>query len=160
MTKKILIALDGSEAAWRAVEYVGKHFGRVPRVKVTLLHVLPDLPPLFWDIGHFLSRQEQKARKSLIDQWEKEHEARWTELIEKAKRHLVRAGVSAGAIRRTFKPDYGDVATEIIEEAVKGRYSAIVMGRTGRAKDRTPRLGSVTNKVLRHASGFQVIVVN
>jgi nucleotide-binding universal stress UspA family protein len=160
MDKKILIALDGSEESWHAVEYVGKHFGRRPDVKVTLLHVLPDLPPLFWDIGHFLTKEEHKTRKSLVDQWEKEQEARWTDLIQKAKRRLVKAGISASAIKRKFKPDYGDVATEIIEEAQKGRYSTIVIGRSGRGKNKTSQLGSVTNKVLHHASGLHVIVIN
>lgn len=41
---EILITLDSSVGAWRAVEYVGKTFGRTPGVQVTLLYVLSGLP--------------------------------------------------------------------------------------------------------------------
>ena len=37
---KLLIALDSSKGAWRAVEYVAPTFGKTPGVQVTLLHIL------------------------------------------------------------------------------------------------------------------------
>jgi hypothetical protein len=59
---KLLIALDSSEGAWRAVEYVAKTFGNTPGVQVTLLHVLSGLPPAFWDDGHILQEKERATR--------------------------------------------------------------------------------------------------
>ena len=44
MARKLLIALDSSEGAWRAVEYVADTFGPTPGVQVTLLHILSSLP--------------------------------------------------------------------------------------------------------------------
>ncbi len=69
---KILIALDRSDGAWRAVEYVAKTFGKTPGVQVTLLHVLSALPPAFWDDGHVLQEKEREARQRLVASWEKE----------------------------------------------------------------------------------------
>ena len=60
---KLLIALDSSEGAWRAVEYVAQAFGTTPGVQVTLLHVLAGLPPAFWDDGHILQEKEREARQ-------------------------------------------------------------------------------------------------
>ena len=70
MARKLLIALDSSEGAWRAVEYVADTFGPTPGVQVTLLHILSSLPPAFWDDGHILGKQEQESRRRLIGSWE------------------------------------------------------------------------------------------
>ncbi|HEY9073169.1 MAG TPA: universal stress protein, partial [Desulfobaccales bacterium] len=71
---KLLIALDSSEGAWRAVEYVAQTFGKTPGVKVTLLHILSGLPPAYWDDGHVLQDKEREARQRLVASWQKEQE--------------------------------------------------------------------------------------
>ena len=38
MTTKLLIPVDGSEGAMRAVTYVADTFGHTPELKITLLH--------------------------------------------------------------------------------------------------------------------------
>jgi hypothetical protein len=58
---KLLIALDSSKGAWRAVECVAKTFGRTPGVQVTLLHILSGLPPAFWDDGYVLQDKEREV---------------------------------------------------------------------------------------------------
>ncbi len=62
MAHKLLIALDSSEGAWRAVEYVAETFGKTPDVQVTLLHILSGLPPALWDDGHILGDKERQGR--------------------------------------------------------------------------------------------------
>jgi hypothetical protein len=74
MANKILIALDSSEGAWAAVEYVAKTFGQAPGVQVTLLHILPGLPPAFWDHGHIMSGNEKESLQHLMAYWEEEQE--------------------------------------------------------------------------------------
>jgi nucleotide-binding universal stress UspA family protein len=157
MTHKILIALDHSEGAWRAVEYVARTFGQTPGVKVTLLHILPGIPPALWDTGHIPTKEEKKARESLVATWEETKENKWKGLLQKAQGRL-EAGISAEAITRDFEPDYGGVAEEILEEARAGGYSTVVMGRRGLGTLKSILLGSVTNKVLQHAQGFAVII--
>ena len=72
MAHKVLIALDSSEGAWRAVDYVAEAFGRTPEMQVTLLHVLSGLPPAFWDDGHILSDPEKESRQRLVGNWQKD----------------------------------------------------------------------------------------
>ncbi|MEJ2069678.1 MAG: universal stress protein [Syntrophobacterales bacterium] len=67
MAVKLLIGLDKSAGAWRAVEYVAKSYAQTPGVEVTLLHILGGLPPAFWDDGHILSEKERENRQRLID---------------------------------------------------------------------------------------------
>jgi nucleotide-binding universal stress UspA family protein len=157
-SEKILIALDESEDSWRAVEYVAARFGRSAGVSITLLHILPDLPPEFWDIGHFLGRAEQRARERGIAEWEKAQEMKWTGLVRKARARLVGSGIRASAVRRKFVPGVGDAAAEIVDEARKGGYSTIVIGRGGKRPGPSSLLGGNADRVVRLAWDLNVIV--
>jgi nucleotide-binding universal stress UspA family protein len=159
MAQKILVALDSSEGAWRAVEYVARTFGQTPGVEVTLLNILTGLPPAFWDDGHILGDQEREARQRLVDQWQTDQEKGWLGLVAKAKETLVAAGIPAAAVTATFKPKYFDVAEDIINAALDAGCSTIVMGRRGLGKAKALLLGSVTSKVVHHAKGVAVTIV-
>ena len=94
MAHKVLIALDSSQGAWGAVEYVAEAFGQTPGVQVTLLHVLSGLPPAFWDDGHILEEKEKESRQRLVAGWQKEQEKKWQGLVKKAHERLTKAGVA------------------------------------------------------------------
>jgi|UniRef100_A0A7C5ELF4 nucleotide-binding universal stress UspA family protein len=158
MAGKLLIALDSSEGAWRAVEYVARTFGQTPGTEVMLMHVLGGLPPAFWDDGHILSHQEREARQRLIAGWQAEQERRWEGLVNKAREVLSKAGVTA--VTSKFKPKYFDVAEDLVNEAVEGGFSTIVMGRRGLGTAKGLLLGSVTHKVVQNSRGLAVIIVS
>jgi len=157
MAVKLLIALDKSEGAWHAVQYVADTFARTPEVEVTLLHILGGLPPAFWDDGHILSEKERENRQRLIDNWQAEREKEWQGLVSKATDVLKAAGVPVVTSR--FKPKYYDEAEDIVTEAVEGDFGTIVMGRRGLGKAKSLLLGSVTNKVVQNSRGRAVIIV-
>ncbi len=157
MAGKLLIALDKSEGAWRAVEYVAKAFAQSPGVEVTLLHILSGLPPAFWDDGHILSEAERANRQRLVDNWQKEQEKQWQGLVTKAKDLLNGAGLTT--VHNDFKPKYYDVAEDIVREAVDRGVDTIVMGRRGLSAAKSLILGSITNKVVQNSQGRAVIIV-
>jgi len=159
MKKKILVALDDSKSAWKAVEYVAQTFNKTQDVKVTLFHVLPGLPTALWDAGGILTEEEEKVRQRLATKWEEGKKKELEGLFGKARKRLVAAGVPATAVAREFSPDYSNVAQEIIDEARRGRYSTVVMGRRGLGTIKSALLGSVTNNVVHHAQGFAVTIV-
>ena len=159
MAHKVLIALDSSEGAWGAVEYVAAAFGQTPGVEVTLLHVLSGLPPAFWDDGHILEEKEKESRQRLVAGWQQEQEKKWQGLVKKAHGRLTKAGVSKDAVVNKFKPKYYDVAEDILSEAAAGSFDTIVMGRRGLGMAKALLLGSVTNKVVQNAKGCAVIIV-
>jgi len=156
---KLLIALDSSEGAWRAVEYVAKTFGQTAGVQVTLLHILSGLPPAFWDDGHVLQDKEREARQRLVASWRKEQEKNWLDLVNKAHQHLTAAGLAKEAVANKFKPKYYDVAEDIIDEAQTEGFDTVVMGRRGLGMAKTLLLGSITRKVVDSAKGFAVTIV-
>ncbi len=159
MAHKVIIALDSSEGAWRAVEYVAEAFGHTPGVHVTLLHVLSGLPPAFWDDGHILEEKEKESRQRLVAGWQQEQEKKWQGLVKKAHDRLTKAGVPKDAVVNKFKPKDYDVAEDILNEAKAGNFDTIVMGRRGLSMAKTLLLGSVTHKVVQNAKGCAVIIV-
>jgi nucleotide-binding universal stress UspA family protein len=158
MAQKLLVALDSSEGAWRAVEYVAQSFGRTPEVQVTLLHILSGLPPAFWDDGHILAEKERKSRQRLVANWQAEQEKLWQGLVKKAMDRLTSAGFPKETVTSEFKPKYYDVAEDILNEAETGGFTAIVMGRRGLGRARALLLGSVTNKVVQTAKNCAVTI--
>lgn len=159
MAQKIMLALDASDGAWRAVEYVAQTLGQTPGVEVTLLHILSGLPPAFWDDGHILDDQEREARERTIAKWQADQEKTWLGLVAKAKDALVAAGIAAGAVTAQFIPKDFDVAEDIINAAADAGAATIVMGRRGLGKAKALLLGSVTSKVVHNAKGCAVTIV-
>lgn len=159
MAHKVLIPLDSSKGAWRAVEYVAEAFGHTSGVQVTLLHILSGLPPAFWDDGHILEEKEKASRQRLVASWQKEQEQKWQGLVKKAHERLTKAGVPKDAVVNKFKPKDYDVAEDILSEAEAGGFDTIVMGRRGLGMAKTLLLGSVTHKVAQNAKGCAVIIV-
>jgi nucleotide-binding universal stress UspA family protein len=158
MAHKVLIALDSSEGAWRAVEYVARTLGQTPGVQVTLLHILTGLPPAFWDDGHILKDQEKEARQRLVANWQADQEKKWEDLVTKARERLAAGGIAAAAVTGRFKPKYYDVAEDILTEAQSGGSSTIVMSRRGLGTAKALLLGSVTSKVVQNAKGCAVTI--
>lgn len=159
MANKVLIALDGSEGAWHAVEYVARTFGKAPDTRVILANILAGLPPSLWDDGHILNDKERQSRERLKANWVAEQERLWLGLVEKAKAHLVAAGISAGNLSSLFKPKYFDVAEDLVGEALTKGCDTIVMGRRGLGTAKSLVLGSVTNKVVQNSRGLAVTIV-
>ena len=159
MAHKVLIALDSSQGAWGAVEYVAEAFGQTTGVHITLLHVLSGLPPAFWDDGHILQEKEKESRQRLVTGWQQDQEKNWQGLVKKAHDRLTKAGVSKDAVVNKFKPKYYDVAEDILSEAAAGSFDTIVMGRRGLSLAKTLLLGSVTQKVVQNAKGRAVAIV-
>lgn len=159
MAQKLLVALDASEGAWRAVEYVAETFGQVPGVKVTLIHILTGLPPAFWDDGHILDPRERENRQKLVSGWQAEQEKQWQQLVHKTRERLTKAGIPGNAVSSKFKTRYYDVAEDLINEAETEGFGTIVMGRRGLGKAKSLLLGSVATKVVQSARGCAVTVV-
>jgi len=131
MRNKILIALDDSKGAWKGVEYVARTFSKAQGAKVTLFHVLPGLPAALWDAGQIFTEEDEKVRRRLAAKWEEGKKKEWEGLFGKAQTLLVAAGIPARMVTREFRPDYSSVTEEIIDEARKGGYSTVVIGRRG-----------------------------
>jgi nucleotide-binding universal stress UspA family protein len=157
--RRILVALDGSECAFRAVEYCGLQFAGVTDLAVTLLHVLPSLPPRFWDEGHMLSEEEREARRRLVEEWLARQKASVEPIFLRAEAMLEQKDIQEAQVETKIVYDSTDVAATILEEARARPYLTLVLGRCGFSPLRTPLLGSTTSRIINRGAGLAVCVV-
>lgn len=157
--KNILIAVDGSQCALRAVDYIGHQFSGVSDVKLTLLHVLPYVPTAFWDDGHILTKKEKETRKEVVDKWLENQRLRLDPIFNTAIQGLIRRGIKQEQIETKTISDSQDVAGSILEEARNGGYLTLVLGRCGLSPAKRFLMGSVTTKILNHGAGIAICIV-
>jgi nucleotide-binding universal stress UspA family protein len=79
-------------------------------------------------------------------------------ILKEAKEAFLRTGVPENLI--TTKANMGNPTEEIMEEAVVGDYSLIVMGRKGRTAMKELLLGGVSSTVLQRCQKPSVVLVN
>jgi len=153
---KVLVALDDSENAARAVEYVSKNFS--PDHEVTLLSVMPDtqtlcninspeLTPYFWSQRNVFCSLEDK-KKELIQA-----------AADRAKDVLLKAGFKKEKITVKVQAKRKGIARDIVAEAEAG-YETIVMGRRGLSGIKEFVMGSVSQKVLHSVKDVSVVIVS
>jgi nucleotide-binding universal stress UspA family protein len=126
---KILVPIDGSERAKRALGYA-RMIAKNTDAEITLLHVQE--PSTFG----FRPEEAKKIGSNIL-----------SKAANQAKEEKV-----------TQKLELGDPAEKIIETADKGDYDLVVMGSRGYGDIRGFLLGSVSNHVLHYAKHSVLIV--
>jgi nucleotide-binding universal stress UspA family protein len=125
--KKILVPMDGSKSALRALEFAARsHAG-----PLLVLNVQPTLPS-----SRFVS-------KKMVAEY---HERAAGEALDRALKLIARRKLDA----RTFTV-VGEPAAAILSFAKKHRCAGIVMGSRGQGQLASLLLGSVANKVVQAA---------
>lgn len=160
--KKILLAVDASENAMRAVEYTGNISGNAQGFEVQILCIerLPhrDLYPdeNTWKEGCEETRTELKA------------------FMDRARERLVELGMSGLSISEHYvtscispftdtdpKCSRGtSVAQDILEVLKDGGFGTVVIGRRGVSKAEEFLFGSVSNKIIHSVKDCTVWVVS
>ncbi len=155
MDKKILIAVDGSPASDRAVDYVGLMEGAMVRdLKVVLFHAMNPVPSFMRREG-----QSDTATYRRVGELERKNRKAAHDVLEQARQRLTDHGLSAEHIEMKAMPRAADAARDILFEAEHGMYDALVMGRRGLSKTQELFVGSVTNKVVQHAERLPLWIV-
>ncbi len=136
LLRRILLAIDGSDASAKALAFVLKKFrsnepigksGRAP-LQVSVVHVMPSIK---------YPKLKVAARR----------------VLEPSMRKLITAGFSVEPICQFGKP-----AEEIMKVATKHRIDLIVMGEKGRGAIARFLLGSVSTRVVQHSSCSVLVV--
>jgi nucleotide-binding universal stress UspA family protein len=155
MEKKLLIAVDGSHAAELAVDYVGLMEGAmIKELRVTLFHVMGAIPP---DLARRAESEPQAYRQ--LAELPQRNLGQAQAALEAGKRILTRHGLGEDQVQLKAHPRIADAARDILFEAERGLYDAVVLGRRGLSKTQELFLGSVTNQVVQHADRLPVWVV-
>jgi len=124
ISTKIMIAVDGSENSFRAVDHVIDMAGAYPDLRITLFHVLPHL-------RHFYSVEFERNNPHLEQVLQREDNPRMVDLYEKACRKLEAAGLKKDHINVETNAESFDIATAIFSELRTGQYGTVIVGRRG-----------------------------
>lgn len=157
--KKMLIAIDGSDNAMKAVEYIARQFSGRNDLALTILNVLPYPPAPLWDDGHIPTEEESTIRAKYIERWLKNEKAKVRPVFERAVQILTERDIKNENILTKSISDSIDVAGSILEEARDGGYDTLVLGRRGLSAAKHFLMGSVTSKIINHGAGIAICVV-
>ena len=146
--KNILIAVDESENARRAVSYVGQFLGGLEGFKVTILHVVPEP-----DEDYFPSSAEK-------EKWLTQYRQKIDAMLEDSRQLLIKNGFEPQnvSVRSTLRY-CPSMAECILSERDETEYSTIVIGRQGLSRREEFLFGSISSKVVNHARNCTVWVV-
>lgn len=146
--KNILIAVDESDNAHRAVSYVGQLLGGLPGFKVTILHVVPEP-----EEDYFPTDAQKEA-------WLKQYREKIDALLEAHRDLLIHHGFEPDevAVRSTLRY-CPSMAECILSERDETEYDTIVVGRQGLSRNEEFLFGSVSSKIVTHARNCTVWVV-
>lgn len=151
---KILISVDESEYAKKAVGYVAKVVN--PSANITLYNVLPTISAkLERQLHHPLFAQKIDELKAVVGEKKKEVQA----LMDECCKTLIAAGISESNIEVRIKEKEIGIARDIIAEAEGGGYDTIVIGRRGLSAAAAFVLGSVSTKIIQNIKSCTVWVV-
>ena len=148
---RILMAVDGSECSLRAVDHLSFMVGQNPNVTVTLFHVVPrfrdccviDFDEKETDVQQVLAQGDKRC----IDRF-----------YTHAQKKFREGGIQEKQIEIKVTKRAINVGKAILDEARKGNYGTVVVGRRGASK--AFFMGSVSRYVLDRISNRALWLVS
>jgi len=146
--KNILIAVDESENARRAVSYVSQLLAGVKGLKVLILHVISQP-----EEDYFPTSAEK-------EKWLSKYKLKVDVMLENYRQMLIREDFDPDdvSVRSTLRY-CPSMAECILAERDETEYSTIVVGRQGISRSEEFLFGSVSSKIVNHARNCTVWVV-
>jgi nucleotide-binding universal stress UspA family protein len=151
-SKKVLIAMDRSENALRAVGHAGYMLSGTD-CQVTLFHSKRHL-------RRFVPQEIIAAAPELEELWANKAGEQIAPYMKKAKEMLLEAGIPEAQIKTKVVDGTRDAASDILREAKSNNYGTVVLGRQGHSAVKEFFMGSVTRKVLQDCAGMAVWLVH
>ena len=146
--RHIMIAVDSSDNARRAVLFVGDFFGCYEGFQVTLLHII--LEPE----ATFFSNEDERQK------WLAEKLSDAEKVMEQYRDILVDAGFPENKVNvRIDTMRAPSVADCIIREQEEMKCCTIVIGRRGISKKEEFIFGSTSNRIIHEAKKCAVLVI-
>jgi nucleotide-binding universal stress UspA family protein len=146
--KNILIAVDESENARRAVVYVGQLLGGLEGFKITILHVVPEP-----EEDYFPTSVEK-------EKWFTQYGEKVDVMLKDYRQLLIKKGFAAEDVTIRSTVRYCPSMAEcILSECYETEYSTIVLGRQGLSRSEEFLFGSISSKIVNHARKCTVWVV-
>jgi nucleotide-binding universal stress UspA family protein len=162
---RILLVLDNSEIAFRAVRYVAQFVGRRRQFSICLVHVLPPLPPSLEEHGG----SSNAARERQLDLAMREEQDRWIaatrkgaqKSLDQAGKLLTKSGIPGSAIQMLFcEPgEAEETADTLLRMASECQCHTVVVGRRSVSWLHELFSQDIAEELLRRGKGFCIWAV-
>lgn len=150
-SKNVLVCVDNSENALRAVDHVGFMLSGTD-CHITIFHTMKHL-------SRFVPMQVLEEAEDLEKLWRNKAGEEIAPYIKKAKEILLKAGLSEEQITTKVTEGSRSSADDILKEAQDNDHGTIVMGRRGLSAVKEFFMGSVTSSVLNRAVSLAIWIV-
>ncbi len=153
-TDRILVALDGSERAFRTIQYLCS-FKPFLKKKLVLHNIITKVPMCYYD----LKKNPFSANvTSEVYAWERSYRSQMDDFMGKARMQLIASGFKPEDITVVIAERKNGIARDIMDEAQKG-YDALLIRRRGGSQTLLPIImGSVSTKLVEKADKIPVML--
>ena len=147
-SRNILIAVDESENAARAVSYVRDLLTGLPGFHITLVTIIPEPSE-----DYFISESERT-------EWIRDKNVSAGSILEKFRKVLIEAGVRDEDVKLSIvMKECTSIAECILSEHERFACGTVVIGRRGISKKEEFLFGSTSSKILHSARDCAVWVI-
>ena len=157
---KVLIAMEGVPEVRKLSDYTAEMFGPCPGLSYTFMHIMPPVPPKFWDDGHILNAAEQKDRQSRIEKWKTE----WTDTVNRYISEgcdlLLEHGVGGQRVEGLILETKEGIARDLLNEIDAHKFQIVVMGKKSFREPKPFLMGSHASKILQNTKGVTLCLVS
>ncbi|MFZ2446143.1 MAG: universal stress protein [Syntrophobacteraceae bacterium] len=158
--KKVLMCMDNSEGAMIAARHLSEVLGATGRCDVVLFHAVRGFSGFRKFIRDMFGSEGDQSAVENIEKELNGAAAALAPSFDKAAGVFAAAGTDPARISRKIVPGAGNSGNTIIEEAEKGGFDTIVVGRRGISRAEEFFMGRVSNKVVHLAKATTVWVVS
>jgi nucleotide-binding universal stress UspA family protein len=154
LLKRIVVPVDGSDNALKAIEFVRLLVGSQQPLQLDLLHVLPGLPPALIENG-----RKDPGTAAVLPTLEKRRREAAESLIRRAAAKAIDCGFDSETARGTVLRRKIGIARDIAAWSEEHRADAICISSRGLSRIGAFFLGEIANKLVECARRCPVWVI-
>jgi nucleotide-binding universal stress UspA family protein len=158
-SRDVLVGLVGAPISRRVVDYAVRYFTHLEESRFTLLHVIPPVPPQYWQSGSTPDTDVRDVQRRMSE-WQQAYTDSVEQAAEEAKQRLMQAGIPERNVVLKIQPQKSGIARDMLVEMEEGDHGILVIGRKGFKDIKEFGLGSKANKLLLTGRAFMVCLVN
>jgi nucleotide-binding universal stress UspA family protein len=159
-TRSVLVAMQGLPDARVLIDYISEALAPIPELQYHFLHLMPPVPPTFWDDGHILGPSEQKERQARVEKWRSEWKANVEQFMLEGRNSLKAAGVPEENVELTIRLTKEGIARDLLNDIAARQYQLVVMGKKSFDEKKPFLMGSHAHKVLQNVKGSIICMVD
>ena len=142
-SKMVVVPIDGSENALRALDYISLIFGSKYKLKVILFYLLPSLPQILIEES---TTSDEMARK--FTELEKKNSEMAQLILSEGEKRLLDKGFKEQVVETVFQKREVGIARDICYWSENMRADAIIISTRGLSRLKAFFMGETANKVL------------